>query len=859
MQVKLKLFSYDTWGVYVKPINGISPGTQTITGTAQVTVVMPKNYPWTGLQNVSGTWAANAYVDGPMENPTKSYVSFGLLNDSPHINYVAGQETLLFKFKRTTACPDSIYIIKNATDPFSQLPNSVNSNPNNEFSVWDPIGPALYEYHSNYAPSAWSCHDNDGDNVLNAFEDTNGNGIFDAGDASDLNEHNGGLNLKLQLIEENKWGVYVKPDSTIMPGPLTITGTAQVTVVMPNGYVYAYSSIKGAWSDNGHVNSPSESPSRQYISFGLLNDFPHIDYVAGQETLLFTFQGNGTCPDSIYLIDNATDPFAQLPNSLNSNPQNEFSVWDPNGPQLYSYHQNYAPSAWSCHDNDGDGMLNAFEDTNGNGVYDAGVDVSDLNANCIPTLTASIGQDITVCHGEEAYFIASFAQPNMELSFMQWQIADNETGPWADIMNSNGIYTGVTQTSSDTSGTDTLTITNTIGLGNKWYRASFTNTTCDVPVYSGAAQLVVEGPVSVVSHPVDYANCATESATFTALVSNQGAGTMSYLWQYSTDGVTWTYLSNSTSPGGANYATVTTTTLNMANINVAMDGWYFRMRTSSNECGFVYSNPARLNVEGSITVNDQPDDVSSCSGGEAYFIASFSNAGNSYPAYQSQTLTNYIWQISYDSGATWSNLTNATGVYAGISGTNVGGTGSDTLNITNVMSLNGYQYRVAYTTPTCSLPIYSNPASLEVSENITFSDDPDDVTVCSGNDTVFVASASMPQGSFSFGWQYSDDNGVTWVDIDFETMAALFAHSITGEVASGTDILTVKNVAGMYGRRFRAVAVAQDCNTVYSNYAILSVEGPLTVNTHPTSVTECYGNSTIFIASFNVRFGLEPL
>ena len=84
----------------------------------------------------------------------------------------------MFKFKRMSACPDSIYIVNNATDPFCQVPNSVNSNPGNEFSVFDPNGAAIYEYHSNYAPSAWSCHDNDGDGILNAFEDTNGNGVF---------------------------------------------------------------------------------------------------------------------------------------------------------------------------------------------------------------------------------------------------------------------------------------------------------------------------------------------------------------------------------------------------------------------------------------------------------------------------------------------------------------------------------------------------------------------------------------------------------------------------------------------------------------------------------------------------------
>ncbi|MBK9017703.1 MAG: hypothetical protein IPM82_28695 [Saprospiraceae bacterium] len=92
-----------------------------------------------------GTWAANATVDGPAENPTRKYVSFGLLNDFPVIDYVAGTETLLFTFLKTASVQIQCYIIDNNTDPFKVLPNSLNSNPGNEFSVFDPMGKALYK------------------------------------------------------------------------------------------------------------------------------------------------------------------------------------------------------------------------------------------------------------------------------------------------------------------------------------------------------------------------------------------------------------------------------------------------------------------------------------------------------------------------------------------------------------------------------------------------------------------------------------------------------------------------------------------------------------------------------------------
>lgn len=779
------------------------------------------------------------------------------------------------------------------------------------------------------------------------------------------------MELKLQLLEADKWGVYVRPIG-VTPGPLTITGTAQVTVVMPAGYAWnSLTSVRGTWNANAIVNAPIENPGRKYVSFGLNNDFPHIDYIAGEETLLFTFVKTGACPDSMYIIDNDTDPFNVLPNSVNTNPGNEFSVFDPDpdgpspGPELYEWLGLYSPSAWSCHDCDGDGILNAFEDTDGDGVYDATVedvngngildpgedldgdgyldpDVSQLCNPCDPfhpesaTLELIGGADVicandigdtawfkviiqggwppytvnytdgtsnftetlyysgdsipfvpttsvvldlisvidsfnclldtaltgglvisvhgpisvtdqpdpvTQCFGSSAQFCIATENLGDGVVYKKWQVSTNGGSSWANI-NDGSVY--------DDTDSLCLTVANVANKHNYQYRCKIFTSVCDT-VFSNAALLQVEGPINISTHPSDFTNCATEDATFTAAAINSGAvGTMSYLWQYSTDGVTWTDLANGAGgPGGATYSTVSTTTLGLDNILVGMDGWYYRMKVSTGTCSFVYTNSARLNVSGPITVADDPDNISNCAGSEVNFVAGFANAGATYPTDPSLTVTQYIWQVADASTGPWSNLTNATNVYTGISGNNIGGSGSDTLTISNVVGLNGKWYRICYTSPTCSVPVYSAAAQLQVSGNVSFSLDPKDVTVCSGNDTTFTATASIPQGTFSFGWQYSDDNGATWTTIDFVTMAALYSHTQTGLLSSGTDALTVSDVAGMYGRRFRAVANATDCNSVYSNYAILSVEGPLSINTNPTSVTECSGNPTIFSGSFN--------
>jgi hypothetical protein len=65
----------------------------------------------------------------------------------------------------------------------------------------------------------------------------------------------------------------------------------------------------------------------------------------------------------------------------------------------------------------------------------------------------------------------------------------------------------------------------------------------------------------------------------------------------------------------------------------------------------------------------------------------------------------YAWQISTDSGATWTNLTNA-GVYSGV--------GTATLTISNSTGLNGRQYRVICGTDTGNTNATSTARTLTV-------------------------------------------------------------------------------------------------------------------------------------------------
>lgn len=153
------------------------------------------------------------------------------------------------------------------------------------------------------------------------------------------------------MPQEQTWGVYVRPCDTLQVSENTVTGTGQITIVTNMGSLVSdVVNHGGTWNMDSKVLGPLENPTKWYYSFGLHTDFPPIEYKPKEETLLFTFRlsnQDGSAPE---LIDNANDPFAQQPNSVNTNPGNELSVVDFGKSPLVFYHYtgNYQPDAFQC-------------------------------------------------------------------------------------------------------------------------------------------------------------------------------------------------------------------------------------------------------------------------------------------------------------------------------------------------------------------------------------------------------------------------------------------------------------------------------------------------------------------------------
>lgn len=727
------------------------------------------------------------------------------------------------------------------------------------------------------------------------------------------------LDLKIQLMEDSLWGVYVKPKTTITPSLNTITGSAQVTIVAPTGFTLASSQITnvaGQWSLNSIVTAPPENSNYDYFSIGFTDDDPHIDYIYDTETLLFTIERVGACPDTMYLIDNVNDPF--LPensanpgcgpgtNSACNNPGNEFSVWDAgNGGAQYFYAENYAFSAWSCHDCDLDGILNALEDSNGNGTFDVGVDTSDLCDICDPihpesALMDFYGEDnicagdlidtaflvvtveggwtpytVVYTDGSSNYTVNNYVSGDtikvvptatdtfslVSVTDLNGCVADTDSlsgtapitveGPLTisdhpddvDECSENSTFFAIAaanggdgnmrykwQISTDGGSnfydldqvvpyggiqTDTLNISDVAGLNSYQYRAAIFSISCDT-VFSNAATLTVEGPIAITQEPASVTVCATELVTFTSGGVNNGQGSLSMAWEISTDGGS-TY---SDVPSGAPYSGEGSAALTITNTPASLDGNYYRLRISTTECSNVYSDPALLNVEGPLTITDQPDDVSACAGQPINFIVVVDNPGSGDIIYQ--------WQEN--SGSGWVNLDN-NAVYAG--------TKSDTLTVTDVVGLDGYDYQVLIRTAACN-QITSSSAELTIDGTLTWTTDPQDTIVCSGMGASFTVGATISQGSITFQWQRSTD-GSTWVNLQ---NAGAYSGVTSTELVISSAIDTMAN----YYYRALVLSSTGTCDEVGSEEGQLLVEGPISVNTQPVAVVECSGNPAEFTA-----------
>ncbi len=225
--------------------------------------------------------------------------------------------------------------------------------------------------------------------------------------------------------------------------------------------------------------------------------------------------------------------------------------------------------------------------------------------------------------------------------------------------------------------------------------------------------LTVNPAPAVIMPPLSQIRCAGDVAVFGATVSGN-----SYQWEISTDnGGSYTDV-----PDDATYDNVTSTSLTVNNITLAMSGYMYRLRVMGlAPCAPVHTSAATLTVNNSPAVTLHPLDATVCETGFATFTSTASDA-----------LT-YQWYVSTDGGGSYNPVAN---------GGNYFGANTTTLNVLNIpFGFNNYRYRMV-ATGLCNPVAESNAAILTVNTKVVITSQPAAVTRCEGLSATFSVAAT---------------------------------------------------------------------------------------------------------------------
>ena len=293
-------------------------------------------------------------------------------------------------------------------------------------------------------------------------------------------------------------------------------------------------------------------------------------------------------------------------------------------------------------------------------------------------------------------------------------------------------------------------------------------------VTSNAATLYVTADITIISQPADIKAAAGTIVSFSVVA--EGAD-LKYQWQTSKDGgSTWV------NSGMTGYKTNTLSVSAIGDRN----GYQFRCVISDSNGGSVTSNAATLTIEASsdTQITSQPEDVTAAAGSTVTFSITATGDG-----------LKYQWQTSKDGGVMWVNSF-------------MTGYNTDTLTVSAIGDRNGYMFRCVVTDKTGG-SIISDAALLHISASMDtqITAQPESVSVVEGSSVTFSITATGT--GLKYQWQTSKDGGTTWVN-----------SSMTGYC---TNTLTVSDVSGRNGYRFRCVVTDSTGGSLYSDEAVLTV------------------------------------
>jgi hypothetical protein len=237
--------------------------------------------------------------------------------------------------------------------------------------------------------------------------------------------------------------------------------------------------------------------------------------------------------------------------------------------------------------------------------------------------------------------------------------------------------------------------------------------------------------------------------------------------------------------------------------------------TRFNAAGSGYAS-GTLTVQQAPSITTNPTSQTVTAGNSVTFSAAA--AGNPAPTVQ--------WQLSTNSGSSWSNISGATSTSYTVSSTTAG--------------QNGYRYRAVFTSSVGSATTASATLTVQYAPSVTTS--PKSATVNAGQSVNFSAAATGNPAP-TVQWQVSTNGGATYT-------------AIAG--ATGTTLTLSAVTASQNGNLYQAV-FTNGVGTATTTAATLTVRFPPNVTLNPANVTATHGQAATFTvaATGNPTVGVQ--
>ncbi len=425
---------------------------------------------------------------------------------------------------------------------------------------------------------------------------------------------------------------------------------------------------------------------------------------------------------------------------------------------------------------------------------DAGTsNVVQISVTADPSVSVA-GGEVTICAGGGATLTASVTGGAGTASY-QWQISTDNV------------------TFTDISGETNPALT-VVGLTTTTYyrvRVTFSGSGCD-PVYSGVSTInVVPDPVITISGANSI--CVGGNDTLSAVVTG-GTGTCTIHWQQLV-GASWLDISPAQ----------TTDTYITPALTVTQQ-YRVRFSCTGGGCDATFSPAVSVIVVPDPTFTLQPDGADICVGGTHTMTAT---AADGVPP-----LT-YQWQ--YFNGTSWANVANGTPA-----GSTYTGQTTTSFTVAGISAVGTYQYRaVAQSVGSGCDPVASGTADVNVVKDPVVDTQPVGADLCVGGSHTLSVVASGGTPDLQYQWQYSANN-TTWANVSAGTPAG---GTYSGENTENLDISGI-TATGTYYYRVQVSSTGSDCNTTYSNAAIITIYDAPAIGTLPPDVSICVGGTTTF-------------